>query len=166
VDKNSIDGFRKARDKAVKIRKAILGDVPEIQKLINYFAKQDYMLPRSLNVLYENIRDFWVAEETGKVIGCCALHIIWEDIAEIMSLAVKESHKGRGVGRRLVQAGISEARKLGLKRVFALTYLPKFFKKCGFARYPKSKLPHKIWGDCINCPKFPDCGEIPVAIEL
>jgi len=150
----------------MKIRKAILGDVPEIQKLINYFAKKDRMLPRSLNYLYENVRDFCVAEERGKVIGCSSLHIIWEDIAEIMSLAVKESHKEEGVGRKLVLNCLAEARRLGLKRVFALTYVPKFFKKCGFSRCPKSKLPHKIWGDCINCPKFPDCGEVAVSIEL
>ncbi len=150
----------------MKIRKAIPRDVAEIQKLINYFAKKDYMLPRSLNYLYENIRDFCVAEEKGKVIGCCAIHIIWEDIAEIASLAVKETHKGIGIGKKLVLTCLAEARRLGLTRVFALTYLPKFFKKCGFKRYPKSKLPHKIWGDCINCPKFPDCGEVPMAIEL
>jgi len=120
----------------------------------------------SLNDLYENIRDFCVAEEKGKMIGCCSLHMIWADLAEIKSLAVRETHKGRGVGKRLVLKCLAESRRLGLKRVFALTYLPKFFKKCGFAHYPKSKLPHKIWGDCLNCPKFPDCGEISVAVEL
>ena len=150
----------------MKIRKAILHDVPEIQKLINYFARKDWMLPRSLNYLYENLRDFWVAEERGKVIGCCALHIIWEDIAEIMSVAVKETNKGKGLGKKLVLTCLAEARKLGLTRVFALTYLPTFFKKCGFVRYPRSKLPHKIWGDCINCPKFPDCGEVALIRAL
>ncbi|MCX6357150.1 MAG: N-acetyltransferase [Candidatus Aureabacteria bacterium] len=150
----------------MKIRRAVLADVPEIQKLINYFAKKDWMLARSLNDLYENIRDFWIADEDGRFIGCCALHMIWADLAEIKSLAVRESHKGMGVGKRMVLKCLAEARILGLKRVFALTYVPKFFKKCGFGRYPKSKLPHKIWGDCLNCPKFPDCGEISVAVEL
>lgn len=150
----------------MKIRKASLDDVPEIQKIINFYAKKDWMLPRSLNDLYENIRDFCVAEEGGKVIGCCSLHIIWDDLAEIKSLAVRESHKELGIGKKLVLKCLAEARLLGLTRVFALTYLPKFFKKCGFSRFPKSKLPHKIWGDCLNCPKFPDCGEISVAVEL
>lgn len=150
----------------MRIRKAVLGDVPEIQRIVNFFARKDWMLARSLNDLYENVRDFWVAEERGRMIGCSALHIIWADLAEIKSLAVRESHKGRGIGRKLVLRCLAEARRLGIRRVFALTYLPKFFARCGFSRYPKSKLPHKIWSDCLNCPKFPDCGEISVAIEL
>lgn len=150
----------------MKIRKAVLGDVPAIHKLINYFAKKDWMLPRSLNYLYENIRDFWVAEQGGEIIGCSALHVDWVDLAEIKSLAVMETHKKKGIGGKLVSRCLEEAGKLGAARVFALTYLPEFFKKCGFSRYPKSKLPHKVWSDCLNCPKFPDCDEISVAIEI
>jgi amino-acid N-acetyltransferase len=150
----------------MKVRKATLKDVPQIHKLINYFARKDWMLPRSLTYLYENIRDFWVVEDKGKVIACTALHVSWSDLAEIKSLAVLESHKRRGIGRRLVLKCLEEARKLGIKKVFALTYVLDFFKECGFKRYPKSKLPHKIWGDCLNCPKFPDCSEIAVVIEI
>ncbi len=150
----------------MKIRKAVLADVPDIQKLINYFAKKDMMLPRSLNHLYENIRDYYVAEEKGKMVGCAALHIVWGDLAEVNSLAVRESHKGRGTGRALVLKCLAEARALGIARVFALTYVPRFFRRCGFSGIAKSKLPQKIWSDCLNCPKFPDCGEVSVAIDL
>jgi amino-acid N-acetyltransferase len=150
----------------MKIRKAVLADVPDIQKLINYFAGKDWMLPRSLNHLYENIRDYYVAEEKGGMVGCAALHIVWGDLGEVNSLAVCESHKGKGTGRALVRRCIAEARALGIRRVFALTYVPKFFKKCGFSRLPKSKLPQKIWSDCLNCHKFPDCGEVSVAMDL
>ncbi len=150
----------------MKIRKAVLKDVPEIHKLINYFAKKDWMLPRSLNYVYENIRNFWVAEENGKIIGCSALHVAWEGLAEIKSLAVSESKSGKGVGRKLLRKCLSDAKRLGIKRVFALTFVLEFFKKCGFKRYPKSKLPHKVWGDCLNCPRFPDCEEIAVIIEF
>lgn len=150
----------------MKMRKAVLRDVPEIQKLINFYADKDWMLPRSLNYLYENIRDFWVAEQKGGLIGCAALHISWADLAEVVSLAVRETHKGKGIGKALVLRCLEDARSLGIKRVFALTYLPNFFRACGFSRMPKSKLPHKIWGDCLNCHKFPDCGEVSVAIDL
>lgn len=150
----------------MKIRRAVLADVPEIQKLINYFAAKDWMLPRSLNHLYENIRDYYVAEDKGRMVGCAALHIVWGDLGEVNSLAVRESHKGRGTGRALVSRCLAEARSLGIRRVFALTYVPKFFRKCGFSRIAKSKLPQKIWSDCLNCHKFPDCGEVSVAVDL
>lgn len=149
-----------------KIRKARVPDVPEIQSLINTFADKNIMLPRSLSTLYENVRDFFVLEEDGRIVGCCALHITWEDLAEIKSLAVDESLHGRGYGRALVQACVEEARTIGVPRVFALTYIPSFFEKLGFVRIDKSKLPHKVWTECINCPKFPNCGEEAVILEL
>jgi len=124
------------------------------------------MLPRSLNHIYENIRDYYVAEEKGRMIGCAALHIVWGDLAEVNSLAVRDSHKGKGTGRALVSRCLDEARGLGIRRVFALTYVPKFFRKCGFSRIAKSKLPQKIWSDCLNCHKFPDCGEVSVAVDI
>lgn len=149
-----------------KIRKARVPDVLEIQNLINTFADRNVMLPRSLSTLYENVRDFFVLEEGGRIVGCCALHITWEDLAEVKSLAVDESVHGRGYGRALVQACIEEARALGVPRVFALTYIPGFFEKLGFVKIDKSKLPHKVWTECINCPKFPNCGEEAVILEL
>jgi amino-acid N-acetyltransferase len=142
------------------IRKARVKDLKTIQSLINAFAKKDLMLPRSLNELYENIRDFWVAEHDGKVIGCAALHICWDDLAEIKSVAVVTHKQGKGIGRRLVDVCIDEARMLGSRKVFVLTYKPGFFNKFGFRRIRNSALPHKIWAECINCCKFPNCKEL------
>lgn len=148
------------------IRKAVIADVADIQALIKYFAEQDIMLPRSLNTIYENIRDFHVMEEGGKVVGCCALHITWGDLAEIKSLAVAAEAQGKQLGRLLVEACLSEARELGIPKAFALTYVSSFFEKLGFAKIDKSTLPQKIWSECINCHKFPDCGEEAVVIQL
>lgn len=141
------------------IRKAKIKDIKQIQDLINSFAKQDLMLPRSLNELYENLRDFWVAEESGKITGCCALHISWEDLAEIKSLAVAKQRQGKGIGRELILACLNEAKNLAAKRIFVLTYQPGYFKKFGFKIVKNSALPHKIWAECINCCKFPNCKE-------
>ena len=148
------------------IRKAQIRDIKEIQKLINSFAKKDLMLPRSLNELYESMRDFWVAEENNKVVGCCALHISWDDLAEIKSLAVAKNRQGKGIARELVLACLDEAKKLGAKRIFALTYKPDYFKKFGFKRIKNADLPHKIWAECINCCKFPNCQEIALLKDL
>ena len=141
------------------IRKAKVGDIKQIQELINYFAGQDLMLPRSLNVLYESLRDFFVCEDKKKIVGCSALHISWDDLAEIKSLAVAKNYQNKGIGGKLAEACIREAKEIGAGRVFALTYAPDFFKKLGFRQTPHNKLPHKIWAECINCPKFPDCQE-------
>ena len=150
----------------MQIRKARVPDVPEIQRLINSFADRDAMLPRSLNAIYEGVRDFLVIERSGQIAGCCALHVTWSDLAEIRSLAVSDDAQGRGYGRALVDACLAEAREMGVPRVFALTYIPAFFESLGFSRIDKGTLPHKIWSECINCPKFPDCGEEAVLIEL
>lgn len=141
------------------IRKARIEDIKKIQAIINAFAKKDLMLPRSLNELYENLRDFWVAQEGARVVGCCALHISWDDLSEIKSLAVEKTRQNKGVGRDLVGACIDEAKQLGAKKIFVLTYRSDFFKKLGFKRIKNSELPHKIWAECINCCKFPNCQE-------
>jgi amino-acid N-acetyltransferase len=150
----------------LKIRKALISDVKQVQRLVNEFAKKEEMLPRSLNDLYENIRDLFVYEDKGQVIGACALHILWDDLAEIRSLAVSRELQGRGIGKQLLKTCLKEAKQLGIKRVFALTYQPEFFRKIGFADIDKSKLPQKIWGDCLRCPKFPECDEDAVIMEL
>jgi amino-acid N-acetyltransferase len=142
------------------IRKAKIEDIKQIQNLINLFAKQDLMLPRSLNELYENIRDFWVLEEHKKIIGCSALHISWDDLAEIKSVAVAKNKQGKGIGKNLVLTCLDEAKQMGAKKVFVLTYKPAYFKKFGFKKVKTSSLPHKVWAECINCCKFPDCQEI------
>ena len=141
------------------LRKARIGDIKQIQGLINSFAKADLMLPRSLNELYENLRDFFVYEDKNKIAGCSALHISWDDLAEIKSLAVDKRYQRKGIGRSLATACIQEAKALGAKKIFVLTYAPDFFKSIGFKKIAPKKLPHKIWAECINCPKFPDCDE-------
>lgn len=148
------------------VRKATISDIKAVHKLINEFAKKGEMIPRSLNDLYENIRDIVVFEAGGEIKGVCALHILWEDLAEIRSLSVRPESQGTGVGRRLVETCLKEAKKLGIRRVFALTYQPDFFRKVGFSDIDKSKLPQKIWGECLRCPKFPECDESAVILHL
>jgi amino-acid N-acetyltransferase len=150
----------------MKIRKATINDIKGIQGLINCYAKKDQMLPRSLNELYENIRDFFVCEKKGKIIGCVALHVTWEDLAEIRSLAVAESSQKQHIGTKLVDSAFEDAKKLNVKRVFALTYVPSFFEKFGFRKIEHAKLPHKIWSECIKCIKFPDCAETAMVKDV
>ena len=143
-----------------------MADVKAIQKLIAEYARKGDMLPRSLSDIYENLRDYFVFEDGGEVIGSAAIHIMWEDLAEVRSLAVQEGRMRRGVGTQLVEACISEAIVLGIARVFALTYKPEFFERLGFRRVDKSELPHKIWTDCLKCAKFPDCDEIALVADF
>ena len=148
------------------VRKARPSDARAIHALVNSYAQRGVLLPRSIGSIYEHIRDFWVCEEDGLILGCCALQIVWEDLAEIRSLAVKEERKGEGIGRRLVEACVEEARDLGIERVFSLTYAKDFFESLGFTVVDKGVLPHKVWGDCVNCAKFPNCDEVAVILEL
>ena len=148
------------------IRRARISDAARIQKLVNSFADKNAMLPRALSSIYENIRDFFVVEEGDNIAGCCALHVTWDDLAEVKSLAVDEGAHGKGYGRMLVDICLQDGRNLGIPRVFALTYIPEFFEKLGFERIDKAMLPHKIWSECINCPKFPDCAEEAVSLDL
>ncbi|MDI6800860.1 MAG: N-acetyltransferase [Thermodesulfovibrionales bacterium] len=150
----------------MKIRKPNISDISQIHKLVNEFAKKEEMLPRALNELYESVRDFFICEKDGTIAGVCALRILWEDLAEIRSLAVRKEYQGLGIGKSLIRKCLKEASDLGIKRVFALTYNPDFLKKIGFNAIDKTKLPHKIWGDCLKCPKFPECDEHAVIIEI
>lgn len=148
------------------IRKAKIADGKAIHQLLLKYAGQGLMLSRSLPDIYETIRDIYVFEEAGEVLGTAWLHICWEDLAEVRSLAVDEKAGGKGVGRKLVEACLDEARQIGMKRVFCLTYQPDFFGRLGFGEIEKSELPHKIWGDCVKCVKFPECDEIAMQVEL
>jgi amino-acid N-acetyltransferase len=144
------------------VRNARIEDAKAISALINQYAEHDRMLFRSLAEIYENIQSFLVAEANGRVVGCCALEVIWSDLGEIKSLAVAGGEKGKGIGRRLVAGAVDEAIRLGLPRVFALTLEPQFFEKVGFAVVPKAQLPMKVWSDCARCPKQHECDEIAV----
>ncbi len=148
------------------IRHAKIQDARTIHQLLLEYAKDGQLLGRSLADIYENIRDFYVYEEAGQILGTGALAICWEDLAEVRSLAVATGQQGKGIGRQIVEICLEEAVDLGLKRVFALTYQPDFFKKLGFSDIEKSELPQKIWGDCLKCVKFPDCDEFALAIDL
>lgn len=142
------------------IRNAKMGDVKEIHSLLNHYADQGLLLGRSYSSLYDQLRDFKVfVGRAGNLLGVCALHIIWEDLAEVRSLAVHEAAQGQKVGHELVTACLREAAKFEISKVFTLTYQAGFFQKQGFVNIDKGKLPHKIWSDCLNCPKFPDCDE-------
>lgn len=142
------------------IRNARIKDVKAIHLLLKHFAAEGLLLARSVSSLYDQLRDFIVYEDDDQdILGICALHIVWEDLAEIRSLAVKEKAQRRGIGRRMVDHCLREAASLGLERVFTLTYQAGFFRKQGFTDIDKKDLPHKIWSDCIHCTMFPDCDE-------
>lgn len=148
------------------IRRARIPDAKAIHQLLLAYAREGVLLGRSLVDIYAAIRDFYVYEENGTILGVGALAICWEDLAEVRSLAVAPGQHGKGIGRGIVENCLIEARDLGLRKVFALTYEPDFFKKLGFVDIDKSELPQKVWGDCINCVKFPDCDEFALAINL
>ncbi len=150
----------------MEIRKAKLSDSETMHKLVNQYAKKGLMLARSRSALYEYIRNYSVAEIDGEVVGIGALSILWVDLAEVRTLAVKESHASQGIGKKLVEHFLKEARDLGIKKVFTLTYQEEFFKKCGFQVISKEQMPHKIWKDCLNCPKFPNCDEVLMVVEI
>lgn len=151
---------------AETIRKARISDVKAIHAML--LDRSDGMvLPRSLNDLYTRLRDFFVCvDETGRVVGCCALCVSWEDLAEVRSLFVRPEARGKRLGARLVDACLSEAVTLGIYRVFVLTDQVAFFARLGFEETDKEVLPQKVWNDCINCPQFPDCSEVAMLMQL
>jgi len=151
------------------LRKARVGDVKIIHRMIGLSASRDEMLPRSLMDIYGSLRDFFIEydETSERIVGVCAMNIIWDNLAEIRSLVVEETHRNRGIGRNLVEACISEAITLQLYRVFTLTYKKDFFTKLGFREVDRSSLSEKIWSDCFRCAKYPDfCDETAMIIEL
>jgi amino-acid N-acetyltransferase len=144
------------------IRKAAIGDVKTIHKLLQHYGDQGELLPRPLSKIYDHVRDFWVWDEPDRsgVVGCCSLQFHWDDLAEIRSLAVHPDQVKKQIGTALTRTALDDARAFGMPRVFTLTYRPTFFEQFGFARIDRGDLPLKIWADCITCVKFPDCDEI------
>jgi amino-acid N-acetyltransferase len=149
-----------------RIEKARISDVAQMHELINYFADKGEMLARPLSEIYENVRDYFVVRQGEQVIACAALHVMWSDLAEVKSVAVAEGSQGQGLGDRLVTACLDEAKKLGMPTVFCLTYKPAFFERYGFSQLDKMELPHKVWGECYRCPKFPNCDEVALICHL
>lgn len=138
-----------------------------MRDLISLYSQRGEMLPKALLELYENLRDFFVyVDDDGRVLGCCALHLFWEDLAEVRSLAVGEPSGGKGIGGALLHACIEEARELGISKVFTLTGKPSFFEKQGFTEIERAELPHMIWAACVKCVKFPDCDETALVRTL
>ena len=145
------------------IRPATIHDVPRIQEIINSHAELGKMLFRSLAQLYEGMRDLAVYELDRRVVGCVGMAILWADLAEVRSLAVDDAFRGRGIGSRLVEWCIDEARRLQIRRLMSLTYEQAFFEKLGFEVVSKDTLPLKVWSDCVRCPKRDGCDEIVFA---
>jgi len=150
----------------MKPEKARVSDVSQMHRLINSFADKGEMLARSLSEIYENIRDYFVVRQGDRVIACGALHVSWSDLAEIKSLAVVEDYQKQSIGDQIVEVCLKEAKELGIPTVFCLTYKPAFFERCGFSQIDKAELPHKVWGECYRCPKFPDCDEVALIYHL
>jgi amino-acid N-acetyltransferase len=149
------------------IRKALIHEVPEIRRLLTVFAQEGDILPRTLADLYGQLRDYCVfREDQGPLLGVAALHICWEGLGEIRSLAVVPTHQRQGIGSNLVKSCLAEARALGLNQVFCLTLRPDFFKRFGFQVVSREELLPIVWADCVNCVKFPDCDEIPMMLNL
>ena len=142
------------------VERARIQDVPQIHRLINYFADRDEMLPRSLSEIYENIRDYFVCRQGERVVASAALHVIWSDLAEIRAVAVVKEYQKKGIGTMLVETCLKEAESLGIPTIFCLTYQPAFFEKFGLSQIDKMEMPRKVWTECFRCPKFPDCGEV------
>ncbi|MGC8555086.1 MAG: N-acetyltransferase [Candidatus Acidulodesulfobacterium sp.] len=185
IDKE-ISAFKDAKTVKVVLRKALMCDVKSLYKLFLEYSNAGEMLPRSMSDIYTHLRDFYIAEiecetetdnekiysEKGlsgckpEVIGACALAIVWENLAEIRSLAVKRPYTRKLIGTELIKKCIEEAKFFKITSIFALTYKPQFFQKSGFNVIDKSELPHKIWSDCINCVKFPDCDETAVMLKI
>ena len=151
----------------VQVEKARMSDIPQIHKLVNYFAEQGEMLARPLSELYENIRDYFVIrDEAGRVVACASLHVNWEDLAEVKAVAVAPEWQDKGLGRHLLQACVEEARLLGIPTLFCLTYRPYFYEKHGFTKVDVMSLPRKVWGECFRCPKFPNCDEVALVRQV
>lgn len=151
------------------LRKARIGDVKTIHRMINISAGKGEVLPRALMDIYGSLRDFfvYVDEETVTIAGICAMNIIWENLAEVRSLYVEEGYRNRGIGRNLVEACISEAITLQLYRIFTLTYKKDFFVHLGFKEVERSSLSEKIFSDCFRCSKYPDyCDEVAMVVDL
>lgn len=148
------------------VEKAKIVDVPQIHKLVNSFAVMDKMLPRPLSEIYENLRDFFVVREGSDVLGCGALHICWGDLVEVKAVAVREGRQHTGIGGAIVKACIEEARQMDVPQVFCLTYEPDFFAKFGLKQVDLMDLPRKVWGECQRCPKYPDCDEKAMVLQL
>jgi amino-acid N-acetyltransferase len=154
------------READLTVRKATMHDIHQLLDLINGYAAEGIMLPRTEFEMSENIRDFVLAYDGGRLAGCGALHFYSPTSGEVRSLAVDPASKKRGVGRAIVETLEREGRDCGLHTLFAFTYVPKFFEKLGFVEVERGELPLKAWKDCLRCPKFHACDETAMVKHL
>lgn len=148
------------------VRPAVASDVPAVHDLIQFHAQKGRMILRGFDELYADLRSFMVAEEDNELIGCASVHLFWSDLAELKCVAVKETHQGKGIGRKVVDACHADLRRLGIQRAFALTGATTFFEKLGYRVVAKDSLPRFIWGECVRCPSFPVCNEEALVFDL
>jgi amino-acid N-acetyltransferase len=151
------------------VQKARLSDVNEIFRIVNYYAERQQMLPKTQLQLYENLRDYSIAVGTSTsnpVLGCGALHIYWENLAEIRALAVAPEMTHRGVGTALVERLLDEARELEIEQIFLFTYEPRFFARFGFIQVEHRTMPLKVYNECFHCPKFNKCDELAMVLHI
>lgn len=141
-------------------RQAKFSDVENIHRLLNDYAKEGLMLPRSRNSIYENLRDFVVAVDKNRLVGCGALHFVWDKLAEVRSMAIEPTMKKQGIGNKIVKMLEQEGMERGVTMFFTLTYQPGFFAKCDYIETDKGVLPQKVWKECVHCPKYPNCDEV------
>ena len=150
----------------MKIRNAKSSDAVAISELVASYAELDRMLFKPVSDVYEYLQMFKVAQVDSVIAGCCALQVVWAELGEIKSLAVKEEYSSQGIGRRLVEACLGQARELGIQKVFILTLEPVFFEKMGFIHVEMESLPMKVWSDCASCSKQDHCDEVAMVMEL
>ena len=151
----------------MRIRKAYIKDAYNIQALLKKYTSEGELLVRPMADIFAQIRDFFILDNKKRLTGLIALHVYWEDLGEIRSFIIEKKFRGRGFGEKLLESAIKEAKSIGIKKVFALTKIPGFFIKQGFKRISRSKLPHKVWKDCFNCPKYPKyCDEIALIYSI
>jgi amino-acid N-acetyltransferase len=130
----------------VVVRRARTADVPAIRRLIDTYADDRILLAKATVTLYEDVQEFWVAEaDDGRVIGCGALHVMWEDLAEVRTLAVDPAERGRGVGHLILSQLLATARELGVRKVFCLTFEVGFFAAHGFREIDGTPVDHDVF---------------------
>jgi amino-acid N-acetyltransferase len=164
-----LNSIEPGSDSRLVIRKARMADVGDMYRIVNHYAETQLMLPKTELQLYENLRDYSVALDPdlpNRLTGCGALHIYWDNLAEIRALAIAPEMTGKGVGTALVRSLLAEARDMGIGQIFLFTYEPKFFSRFGFIQVEHNTLPLKVYNECFNCPKFNTCDELAMVLNI
>ena len=153
-------------DDDLHIEPATLRDMDSVHELVTSFANRNEMLHRPLSELYENFRDYFVVKDEGRVVACGSVHVVWNDLAEIKAVGVREEYQSQGWGKRMIAQCMEAAREMGIATVFVLTHKTGYYDQLGFEEINVTSLPRKVWGECLRCPKFPNCNEIAMVYHL